>query len=342
MARFQRTSLERTRSTRTYRHRLATALQQFQYWLASIGIFLHDLLESPREIDQYLCDFINQFHHNGGQFWIAKHAALAITNTFRHLRKQIPRAWDCISSWDAQRKHCNRVPLPLELLKGMFLVALSWAFEQHSPAYVLFSFCVLLRTGFFGLLRTGEILSLRARDICFGTRDGKPVAIIAIGRPKTRHVHGRTQVSIITEHGTVCWLRWLTNGLSPSTCLWPSSRLVFSQTFQCVLTRLSLQRLPITPGCLRPGGASHFLIQGYDTGRLQFLGRWRSLTSLQAYLQEAMSSMCWLQLSASEQSDICVIIQEGEGPWKNSPRLAWPALFSRGRQWSENMRHHIH
>ena len=93
-------------------------------------------------------------------------------------------------------------------------VTLSWGLDDASEASFLLTMAPLLKLAFFGLLRPGEALNLRARDVRVprGPWD-RMVAVLAIRSPKTRRFMGRAQYSVIYDVSTVRWLSWLRSGM---------------------------------------------------------------------------------------------------------------------------------
>ena len=57
------------------------------------------------------------------------------------------------------------VELVIQDLQFMFVHTVCWAMESPKQGLYLFSLAVLVRVCFYGLLRPGEALNLRARDI---------------------------------------------------------------------------------------------------------------------------------------------------------------------------------
>ena len=56
---------------------------------------------------------------------------------------------------------------------------------------------VLLRLGFFGLLRPGELLKLRFGDIRLFSHGNRTMAVIAIPNPKNWRAFGMSQFSVV-------------------------------------------------------------------------------------------------------------------------------------------------
>ena len=97
----------------------------------------------------------------------------------------------------------------------------------------------------------------------------------------------------------------------PDAKLWTSSYESSTATLHRLADRLKLGHLASTPACLRVEGATYYAIEGLDLGRLQFLGRWQSTTSLAAYLQESASQLIWLKVRGDEQQRISALVQQG-------------------------------
>ena len=60
---------------------------------------------------------------------------------------------------------------------------------------------ILIRVGFFGLLRIGELLKLRARDVCFTDALEGDQAILALERPKNGRFLAWSQHAILATAG---------------------------------------------------------------------------------------------------------------------------------------------
>ena len=79
--------------------------------------------------------------------------------------------------------------------------------------------------------------------------------------------------------------------------LWPPSIASFRFIFLQVVQRCGLEEYGFTWGGLRAGACTHMIVRDEDMSRIQFLGRWRSHASMSSYVQEAASSLVWIQIS---------------------------------------------
>ena len=285
-------------------------------------------------LDQYGSDWVNLCFDDRIPFWLAKHGVLALQTEFRHARFKLPRSWDCVSAWDATRQHHNRLPLDKMLLDFMSAVALSWGLEDDSKALHLIAFSVLIKVGFHALLRPGELIGLRAKDVNVSELwDARQYLVIAIASPKTRRFGGGHQHVFIRDPSCVAWMRWRTKDLHPIVKLWPSTSHMYRAWFSRVLSRCGLGDFRFTPGSLRAGGTTFMVTEGIDLTRIQFLGRWKSNNSLNVYVQEAMTSLTWIRLSESLKAQIRLTVMESTQISYLPPVAPWWFLFSRSVQW---------
>ena len=112
--------------------------------------------------------------------------------------------------------------------------------------------------------------------------------------PKTRRCGPRRQTAKITDGLTIALATALVVGLPPSTPLWPQGPGTFRARFAAACGRLGLrpsgpgQPLPygLSPGSLRPGGATALLAQCGSSEEVRRRGRWVDARTMDIYLQE--------------------------------------------------------
>ena len=142
-------------------------------------------------------------------------------------------------------------------------------------------------------MRPGEILKLVLGDVRLpNTRWEPEVAILRLRDPKNRASLGRFQFALVKDPGLVRWLAWLIADCPPDANLWAGDPRRFTLRFRSTMLHLGLGRLGLTPGSLRPGGATHVFMSGSSISDLKYRGRWRVESSLEVYIQEAMSHLC--------------------------------------------------
>ena len=300
------TKLEEKRTGSVYRNRLQAGFSALSRWLQLRSAeYLEGLASnsiSPLVVDQLLAEFVTESHEQGHKFWIVKHAVLSAQTRFRHYRGKIPRAWDCLSSWEATRPFRSRTPIGRDLVYFLSAVAFSWGVEVGSRANHMLPMSILLRVGYHGLLRPGEIANLRVEDVSVSLSVYRPNAVLAIRSPKTRNWNGRHQFVLIEDLSTVQWLKWLVDNVPKTTKVWTGSAATFRTSFLQLTQRAGLETLRLSPAGLRAGGVTDMIRSGADVGRVRFLGRWRAEGTMIAYIQESMSAHVWNAVDPSLRS----------------------------------------
>jgi hypothetical protein len=151
---------------------------------------------------------------------------------------------------------------------------------------------VLLRLGFFGLLRPTEIRTLRRKDlalpsdICLGTAGQ---LVIAITQPKTAKHFGKTQFVVVDDPVSIAWAEVAFVNMEPDAFLFSGSVGDFDAMFWDLLVYLGISGMGFTLASLRAGGATYFYRAGFAIEWLRFRGRWKAQTTLEHYIQEGTS-----------------------------------------------------
>jgi hypothetical protein len=327
------TGLEEGRYSAAYRRRLSLGLAAFRQWLAEHGPPGVSVSRGcRRSLDGALALFVDFCHTSGLSFDVAKHGVLAMQHVLQ-LKGRLPRAWNCMKAWKMELPISHRIPLPLELLQVLFGLSLDRWFAGPATGLYL-PMAVLMRVAFYGLLRPGEVFRLKCMDVLVRNAGlASAVAILVIRHPKNRTALGRRQFSVVRHPSTVAWLAWLVEGLPPGANLWPSTGTVFRNLFRELVEGLGCGGLRLTPGCLRPGGTTLLFIEGQDIARIQFLGRWAALSSLQCYIQEAMSHLIWVALDSQQGQHVAAVVSASSGAWACPPAVPRDHLPHQPRGW---------
>ena len=325
-------SLERSRLSVPYRRRLKAAARHAYNWMSEANYPCPDL-NDVQAVVTMLVIYIQWCFDSGINFWVPKHAVLAIRNYVPHLRPHLHRPWDALKSWKSRLSLANRIPLPFSVLQAMFAYMIDHGLQFKSSANRWISAAVLFRVGYVALLRPSEMSSLKAKDVRIVYEPHvNPVAIIAVANPKNKNAMGRAQFVCIRDLSVVAWLSWLVHDLSPECKLFPGSHSDLVKLWHVVLDALSLGSIGFTLGSLRPGGSTWYYIHGREIAYIKFLGRWASESSMTSYIQEAMASFVWTKVDSSSQSLLDQYISASEFAWDTPPSVPWQSLLSRKRQ----------
>lgn len=159
------------------------------------------------------------------------------------LRGQLPGSWRLLKTWAVNEIPNRAPPLPVHVLHAL----VGWAFfHQH------ITFGVSLLIGFYGMLRTGEILGLSSHHVAGNQSASKYV--ISFGLTKSGKRQGAAESVVIGYDLVVEFLRKWKALARPHTCFGPSPtrwRKLFSEG----LSALKLEPFGFRPYSLRRGGA---------------------------------------------------------------------------------------
>jgi len=286
-----KTRLERKRLSKVYLQRLRRCRKHFDAWDHARGQPLTQLLSAPVALDAYLAQYFSAAQAAGVQCYVAKHAVLHLEYEHRHLRRQLPRGWDSIRAWEAAAGWKPRPPLTEALMLDVFLAGLDLGLARGGPSGYLYVACaVLLRVVFYALLRPGELLKAKVNGFCLQPQvHGPSVGVFVITDPKNKSHFGRTQFSVIRDAGATVWLQWILVGRVGEDRLWPSTGYSLRGIARAIFETCGLEVRNFNLSSCRPGGATHFFLQGTPVDHLQFWGRWKAPGTLRSYLQEGMS-----------------------------------------------------
>eukprot|EP00435_Cladocopium_sp_Y103_P012901 s836_g3.t1 len=187
----------------------------------------HNSLVLPREysrLDSLLCDYLEHLWATGEGRALASDTLAALQDTSPKIRGSIPGAWRLLRTWHVHEIPSRAPPLPERVLKTL---AGYFIFKQE-PAMAL---SVLL--GFYAMLRTGELLGVRSKDVTID--DQGRSAVISLGLTKGGKRTGAAESVTVTVAEVIRRLRqwkrseeqqwalvqWLTSGASLDWFLLP-------------------------------------------------------------------------------------------------------------------------
>ena len=161
-----RTRLERSRYSRAYLKQLQLGWEEFDIWAnVSIGSARDIATYSLIQIDAIVAQFVQHGYDSGIPFGRIKHAILSLQHKWPRLRKHLNRSWTSLQSWKMELRTQHRRPVPLEVLRLMFSFCWEAALLVPSIGKILLEFAVCTRLCFCSMMRPGEMLRLRFRDV---------------------------------------------------------------------------------------------------------------------------------------------------------------------------------
>lgn len=280
-----------TRASPIYIARLRAGLKRVQAFADQHDYSFVCACKDSIVMSELLQKFVQYAYANSVSFYDARHAVLAIQWFWPMMLGQLQTPWKSLESWWLEVPVKNRIPMPVDVLELLFVCALMLACAHASIKRRQWAvLAIVLRIGFFGLLRPGELLCLVVGDVYVCEVLGQYQLVVTIRNPKTRKWLGRRQHVLISDVCTCVWVKWLIQGRSSDEPLWPWGESVARSLFRTLCRSRGLTSSGLTLASLRAGGATHAYQVCQDVSRIQFMGRWASLRTVKIYIQEAMST----------------------------------------------------
>eukprot|EP00435_Cladocopium_sp_Y103_P043205 s294_g12.t1 len=138
-------------------------------------------------MDGLLCDYLEELWANGEGRALASDTLAALQDASPKLRGCIPGAWRLLKAW-----HVNEIPNRAPPFPERVLLSLVGYFVFHGDPSMALS--VLL--GFYSVLRTGEILGIRNKDVTIDAAGN--TAVISLGYTKGGKRLGAAESTTVT------------------------------------------------------------------------------------------------------------------------------------------------
>ena len=224
----------------------------------------------------------------------------ACADRFKHYRSFYASAWAVLSRWEEEEPGERSMIIPVSVFKAAVCLAILWGWPVFAAGLLI---------GFNGLLRPGEFLRLRRRDLIL-PRDvlsDIPLAYVCILGAKTKRFMQR-QHAKISDATTVLFLDRLFGHLAPSVPLFSSSPSVFRRRWDALFQHLGVPTgealKGVTPKCLRGSGATWMYQLTEDIPRIQWRGRWQQRRTLEHYLQDVAGQILLSDVAESHRQTI--------------------------------------
>lgn len=139
-------------------------------------------------MDGLLCDYLEHLWSAGEGKGLASDTLAALQDSSPKLRGAIPGAWRLLKTWHVNEIPCRAPPLPEKVLQS--LVGYFLFHRNHGMA-------LSLLLGFYAMLRTGEWLGIRNRDVTVDSQHRS--AVISLGLTKGGKRVGAAETVTVTE-----------------------------------------------------------------------------------------------------------------------------------------------
>eukprot|EP00435_Cladocopium_sp_Y103_P029447 s2458_g7.t1 len=246
-------------------------------------------LELPTQkslLDGLLCDYLEYLWATGEGRALASDTLAALQDTSPRIKGSIPGAWRLLRTWLTNEIPNRAPPMPERVVH-----ALTGYFLFHGQPRMALS--VLL--GFYSMLRTGELLGIRNKDVTVDVRN--TTAVISLGFTKGGKRTGASESTTIAVTEVVRRLAQWDRCTSPGSLLCPTPA-TWRKSFSQALSALSLETWEFRPYSLRRGGATFWFGKHGSLDRILLQGRWMAARTARTYLNEGLAVLAEMKIPA--------------------------------------------
>ena len=254
-----------------------------RYFIA-VSKILPRLEATSEDFDLVLASYIEELYHTGEGITTASDTLCGLHHYMPSLRGQLRQSWRLYRIWRKVEKPQQAPPFPILVFLGL----LGRCLEMDH-----LRFAALLCLGFWGMLRTGEILNLQRRHLLFSDEN----LVIQLGLTKTGLRRAIDENVVIYEEVPRLIIAAFLDiaKLGPMDYLWSKTPQQFRASFRWLLSFFKIQHL-FRPYSLRRGGATEDFRQHGLMERTLLRGRWGTSTAARHYVQEGLTVLTALQI----------------------------------------------
>ena len=235
-------------------------------------------------LDGLLCDYLEYLWATGEGRALASDTLASLQDVSPRLRGSLPGSWRLLKVWNTNEIPNRAPPLPervLHSLVGYFL------FHRQQPM------ALALLLGFYGMLRTGELLGIRNKDVTVDLKS--TTAVISLGFTKGGKRTGAAESVTVAVTEVVRRLSLWKRSTPPGSLLCSSPQ-TWRKAFSEALSALSLETWEFRPYSLRRGGATFWFSKHGSLDRILLQGRWMAARTARTYLNEGLATLAEMNI----------------------------------------------
>lgn len=237
-------------------------------------------LQSHAQLDDAISDWVQVCWETGESLHIVNDGLCGLHHYEPWTKGLVPTAWKLFKVWRKVEAPNRAPPLTASIVHA-------WAMYAIDHQNIVFAAMVIL--GFFGLLRTGELLKLTANDILVGDTN----ALLSLRDTKTGTRNAAQETVNVDDDLSLEILRAMIQlkkdqGLD-KVPIWTRSAQAFRNEFRHHCKIFDMELHLFRPYSMRRGGATHLF---QCTGSMEaalLKGRWSSSKVAKIYLQDGLS-----------------------------------------------------
>ena len=250
--------------------RYETAMKHFLEFLRWNG---YTLPSGYEEVDRLASLYVEELWEEGDSRYLAQDVLSSLQHFEPQLKRRLLQSWKLIKAWQKHEIPCRAPPLTPTTL---FVLA-GWL-QLHAPEVALG-----LVLGFYGLLRTEELLQIKNKDLII-THD---FVVIHLG-PTKMSVRNAGADSTSFSHGKLSVMLQAWNSVTAPDALLIDMSSSFRQWFARGLQATGLDS-GYKPYSLRRGGATQVFLDTQSYSSVCQWGRWASEKNCRVYVQDSVS-----------------------------------------------------
>ena len=244
-------------------------------------------LELPRKtdaMDGMVSDYLEYLWAEGEGRATASTFMAALQDHLPKLKHNLPGSWRLLKTWSVHEIPSRAPPMTEAVLRAM----VGWAVTQGHETFGL-----SLLVGFYGLLRTGELLALQAWQIHMVSAN-QP-AVINLGLTKAGKRQGAAESITLSEKHVLHHL-WEWKRRVPGHTFLTLKPHAWRNLFSECVRKLKLAAWEFRPYSLRRGGATHLFVKGGSLDRVILAGRWTALKTAKIYINSGLAMLTDIQI----------------------------------------------
>ena len=236
------------------------------------------------EMDPLVSDYLEYLWTQGEGRATASTFMAALQDHQPKLKHNLPGSWRLMKTWSTHEIPARAPPMTESVLRAM----VGWSVTQGHE-----TFGISLLVGFYGLLRTGELLSLQAWQIHMSAPN-QP-AVVNLGLTKSGKRQGAAESITLTEKHVLQHL-WAWKRRVPEHTFLTLKPHAWRNLFSDCLSKLKLDQWEFRPYSLRRGGATHLFVRGGSLDKVLLLGRWTALKTAKIYINSGLAMLTDIQV----------------------------------------------
>ena len=251
-------------------------------YAAGVTKILPYLETSPLGLEDAVCKWIEDNYWKGQCITYISDTLSGLQHFLPWCKGNLTKAWKLFRIWRKIERPKQAPPLPISFVLGL----LGRCIEENK-----LELAVLIAVGFWGLLRTGELLQLQANHVLIGTRE----MILQLGYTKTG-LRRAVDENVVVHHPlAILFTTALLQEKGTQERLWSGTPQLFRDEFHRLISFFRLSE-SFRPYSLRRGGATAEFKAHGQMEKTLLKGRWGTSLAARQYIQEGLSELTRIRI----------------------------------------------